>query len=310
MANLSPSELASLLGPIEHSLIQRSAAAWPASEELPQWNHFAEEFARSLTARLRPLVKAASRVQPSGRKSQTADAVIANHDTRSAVCFWQSNRSVEPLSIILSPPLVATFVNRLLGGRSRPSLDEPIEQRMLTEIDHRLAARLIEAARQCVIEAAAVELSESSFALNDLPPQTTSFEEAWLSDCPLLRLSFELRFVQGGGSLDLLIPVELAAAFASQNSDHSSQNRPRNHSLDEVVLSQGLSKLPPISVVAHLTRMTLSADDLRSLAVGDVLLTDVAPESPLEVIVGEATHFQAESGCLNGHKAIRLLTQV
>ena len=48
MATLSPSELAALLGPIVHHPVERMAAV---SEEMPQWNRFAEAFSLALTAR-------------------------------------------------------------------------------------------------------------------------------------------------------------------------------------------------------------------------------------------------------------------
>ncbi len=324
MANLSPSELASLLGPIEPLPVQRSETVRPTTDGLHHWNHFAEEFARTLTARLRPLVKAASRVQAIGLKTQTAEFLIANHDLRSVVGFWQCNQSVEPISIILSPSLVTTFVDRLLGGRTGPHFDDLMEHRPLTEIDYRLAARLLEAARQCVI---AIATAETPFEINELPPQSMSFEEAWLPDCSLLRLSFDLRFVQGGGSLELLVPLEVAAEFACEDTgiveglrtsgeppdriDQHVNNSSLRRRDDEPLANAVRTKSPQrTTVVANLARMTLPAGELRSMAVGDVLLTDAAPDDPLEVIVDDTTHFPAHHGGLNGHKAIQLLAPV
>ncbi|MCX7423478.1 MAG: FliM/FliN family flagellar motor switch protein [Planctomycetia bacterium] len=308
MANLSPSELASLLGPIEISQVRQSPVAHVSADDFAEWVRFADEFARVLSSRLRPLVKAASRVQPNGCKSQTAEFVIANHDARSVVGFWQSDRSAEPLSVVLSPTLVTTFVDRLLGGRPGPSFDESIERRPLTEIDHRLAARLIDVARQCLVEAAAVGATDASFELRELPTQTNSFEEAWFPDGSLLRLSFELRFVQGGGWLDLLIPRDMAAAFACTRSDDLSQKQGKGLDVSSSVAFQ--SRVIPNSkqtpVVAQLTRMMLAVEEIQSLSVGDVLLTDVAPDEPLDVRLGESVWLRADSGCQDGHKAIRI----
>lgn len=308
MANLSPAELESLLGP--HGLAQVYQRATPRVpvDDFSQWAPFAEEFARSLTSRLRPLVKAASRVQPIGRKSQTAESVIANHDSRSVVGFWQCGHSMEPLSIILSPPLVATFVDRLLGGRSGSNFDEPSESRTLTEIDHRFAVRLVDAARQSLMEAAVVGSSGASFDLRELPVQTTSFEEAWLPDCPLLRLSFELRFVQGGGWLEILLPHDVVAPFVRVGSDELSKNPNAESEIlrrDELQ-SRSHNTPPKTSVVAQLARLTLPVTDLESLAIGDVLVTEVTPNHPLDVRIGESAWLHADSGCLDGHKAVRI----
>lgn len=308
MANLSPSELESLLGPQGLSQVYQHVPPRTSADDFSQWTPFAEEFARVLTARLRPLVKAASRVLPVRRKSQTADAVMANHDARSVVGFWQCGSSHEPLSIILSPPLVTTFVDRLLGGRSGSSFDEPHESRPLTEIDHRFAARLVDAARQCLVEASVVGSSSGPFEVRELPAQTTSFEEAWLSDCALLQLSFELRFVQGGGSLDLLIPQDVAASFATAKPSDSPQVQSREVHIPVCDQFQTRVGKPPqkTSVVAKLASLTMPAADLKSLAIGDVLVTEVTPEDPLEVRIGESAWLRADSGCLDGHRALRI----
>ncbi|HLQ43957.1 MAG TPA: FliM/FliN family flagellar motor switch protein [Planctomycetaceae bacterium] len=301
MATLSPSELAALLGPFDHKTVERSVAA---PDDTPRWSHFADEFARSLTARLRPLVRAAARVQPSSQRTLSAEAVAATNDVRSVVSFWQSNQSLEPLAVVLSSPLVTTFVDRLLGGRSEPNFDEPTEHRPLTDIDHRLATRLIDAARQCVMELAT---SESPLDLSDLPPHATSFAEAWLSDCSLRQLSFELRFVQGGGSLDLLLPLDVANAFTGQDAENDvigTQPAIEKHVLPTED-ARGQSA-PRSVVVAQLARTRLSANDLESLAVGDMLLTDVAFGNALEVLIDGQPRFRAEAGTLDGHKAVRL----
>ena len=302
MATLSPSELAALLGPIEHKLVERSGAP---PDDAPRWSRFADAFARSLTARLRPLVRAAARVQPSSQRTLSAEAVAATNDVRSVVSFWQSNRSLEPLAIVLSSPLVTTFVDRLLGGRSEPNFDEPTEHRPLTDIDHRLATRLIDAARHCVIELAT---SEPPLNLSDLPPHATSFAEAWLSDCSLRQLSFELRFVQGGGSLDLLLPLDVANVFADADVENDVVGKhPATDKNRRLVENACCTSAQRSVVVARLAKTTLSTSDLTSLAVGDVLLTDVAPGNALDVLIDGQPRFRAEAGTLAGHKALRLL---
>ncbi len=323
MTTLSPSELAALLGPIVHRPVERMAAA---SEEMPQWDRFAAAFSHALTGRLRPLVRAAVRVQPSGCRALTAEAVNSASDSRSLVSFWQSNRSLEPLAMTLTAPLVTTFVDRLLGGRAESNLDELVEHRPLTDVDQRLVRRLIEAVRQCLIELAG---PDHSLEMNDLPPHATSFAEAWLSDCSLLRLSFELRFVQGGGVLELLLPFDIANAFAdaevvstsdesfsrplsSEAGSQANKNvrpaegeRSQRQSRSATVVQMAVAQM----AVARLARTELATSDLRSLAVGDVLLTDTAPGQPLEVLVAGRLGFHAEPGTLDGHKAVRLLSQ-
>lgn len=294
---LTPSELAALLGP----------AVVPSAEVPPQvnvpearWTTFADGFSRSLTSRLRSLIRAAVRVTPNASLTLTAETAITTHGTRSIVSVWQPHGSLEPLATVLSPPLVATFVDRLLGGRSTPNCEPPDQHRPLTGVDHRLAARLTDAVRLSVIEQSA---PGSTWELTELP-HATSFADAWLPDCSLLRLSFELQFVQGGGSLELLLPAEFADVFADEPLVDSVPPTP----FQPQPLESSSTSSRRSTVVAQFAPTSLSSNDLQSLAVGDVLLLDSARDQSLRVLVDGRLRFHAAAGTIDGHKAVRLTT--
>lgn len=295
MATLTPSELATLLGP------QVPLAAEPSQAKRPDtcWTTFAEGVARSLTTRLRSLIRAAVRVTPLASLTLTADDAQALHAPRSVVSLWQPPDSVEPLAIVLSPSLVATFVDRLLGGRSAPNCEPLDPNRPLTDVDHRLAARLNDAIRLSVIEQAA---TDSPWELAKLS-HATSLADAWLSDCELLQLSFEFRFVQGGGSLDLLLPLEVAEVFAVRSLEVTESPQPFQPQTRE----SNSTSARRSSVVAQFAPTSLSGTELQSLAVGDVLLLDSETNSPLRVLVDGRLRFHATAGSIDGHKAIRLV---
>ncbi len=295
--SLTPSELAALLGPVV-----TPTAEPPPQTNVPEarWTKFADGFARSLTARLRSLIRAAVRVTPHVSVTLTAEASITSHETRSIVSVWQTRGSLEPLATVLSPPLVATFVDRLLGGRCTPNCEPPDLHRLLTDVDHRLVARLTEAVRLSVIEQVA---PGSNWELTELP-HATSFADAWLPDCSLLRLSFELQFVQGGGSLDLLLPLEVADVLADEPLADSLPPTP----FPPRPLESNSTSARRSTVVAQFAPTSLSDDDLQSLAVGDVLLLDSATDQSLRVLLDGRLRFHAAAGTIDGHKAIRLTT--
>lgn len=289
-AALTPSELAALLGPCATHVVEPAPAVPDASTS--RWTSFAKEFASCLTARLRPLIRAAVRVTFNGSHTLTAETLTTSQEDRDVAILWQSARSIEPLAVMLSVPLVATFVDRLLGGRSAPNGDETDLHRPLTEIDQRLASRLSDAVRSSVSEQ--VELMES-------PNHANLLAEAWLPDCSLLRLSFDLRFVQGGGVLDLLLPIEVAESLADQPEVADSARTPAN---------QVIAECPNVSrrslVVAQLSQTSLSRDDLQALAVGDVLLMPANSNQSVRVLIDGHTRFDGVAGTIDGHKAIRL----
>ena len=289
-AALTPSELAALLGPCATHVVEPTPAVLDQSAS--RWTSFADEFARSLTARLRPLIRAAVRVTFSGSHTVTAETLTTSTDARDVMSLWQSARSIEPLAVMLSVPLVATFVDRLLGGRSAPSCDETDLHRPLTEVDQRFASRLSDAVRSSVSEQ--VEVTE-------LSDHADSLAEAWLPDCPLVRLSFDLRFVQGGGSLDLLLPIEIAESLADQP-EVAESARTQNQRTSES--SNGLSRRSV--VVAQLSQTSLPRSELQSLAVGDVVLMPSNSDLSVRVLVDGHTRFDGIAGTIDGHKAIRL----
>ena len=293
--SLTPSELAALLGPAVMPAVEPLQANVPEA----RWTKFADGFARSLTSRLRSLIRAAVRVTPSASLTLTAEAAITTHGTRSIVSVWQPHGSLEPLATVLSPPLVATFVDRLLGGRSAPNCEPPDQHRPLTEVDHRLAARLTDAVRLSVIEQSE---PGSTWELTELP-HATSFADAWLPDCSLLRLSFELQFVQGGGSLDLLLPLEVADVLADEPLADSVPPTPFQ---PQPLESRSSTSSRRSTVVAQFAPTSLSGNDLQSLAVGDVLLLDSSTDQSLRVLVDGRLRFHAVAGTIDGHKAIRL----
>lgn len=299
MATLTPSELAALLGPCAAPIAGPVAVA-PEATTL-RWTSFAEEFSRRLTARLRPLIRAATRVTFRDGQTLTAESLGVTHDSTSVVRFWQSSRSIEPLAVALSMPLVAAFLDRLLGGRSTSGGEESELHRPLTEVDSRLASRLTNPVRQSADESVS---TTAALDLTDAPIAPLSFAEAWLLDSQLVRLTFDLRFVQGGGSLDLLLPLEIAESLADE------RNLPDVRPALEHTPSPAMTPISPAprraTVVAQLAPTTLSQSDLAALAIGDVLLAGRASDSPLQVLVDGHLRFHAIPGTLDDRKAIQL----
>lgn len=298
---LSPAELSALLGPCMPQTIEPvvNVSVTCAS----QWTAFAEAIAQDLTARLRPLIRAAVRVTFLDSRTLTAETLAAGSENRDVARFWQSTHSVEPIAVVLSAPLVATFVDRLLGGHSTPTADESHLHRPLTEVDQRFASRLSDAVRQSVNNQDKIE---PPLELTELSGHSNSLVEAWLPDSSLLQLSFDLRFVQGGGSLDLLIPMEIADSLA----DQAEVLEVAVESSPSVTAEMPNRTARRSTVAARLGQTALSQSDLQSLAVGDVLLMPTIADQTVQVLVDGQPQFEGIAGTIEGHKAIRLTKSV
>jgi flagellar motor switch protein FliM len=301
MATLTPSELAALLGPCAVPTAELSQAV--SEVTTLRWTSFAEGFALRLTARLRPLIRAAARVTFGDARTLTAESLGLAHDSTAVMRFWQSSRSIEPLAVALSAPLAATFVDRLLGGRLTSNVEDSELHQPLTNVDARLASRLLDAVQQSASEAAETMAASD---VTDAAAAPMSIAEAWLPDSVLVRLTFELRFVQGGGSLDLLLPLEIAESLADKPSDSPACPQFAHGS---PAASPSANPAPRrVTVTAQFASTSLSRNDLESLAVGDVLLADPDSDSPLQVLVDGQPRFRAIPGTLDGRKAIRLVS--
>ena len=294
---LTPSELDALLGPRAAEVIEPSRVETASSSTC--WTGLAETFALQLTTRLRSLLRAAVRVTFNGGRTLTAESLMTAQENRNVVCLWQSDRSLEPLAISLSPSLVATFVDRLLGGHSAPNGDESDLYRSLTEVDQQLASRLIEAVRCSLCEP-----SESAppLELTELPTVSNSSGDAWFPDSSLVRLSFDLRFVQGGGSLELWLPIEVAVTLAD---DPVAQG-----SLNHATAKYDGNPSKRSTIVAQMSQTSVPRRELESLAVGDVLLMPSSGDQSVRVFVDGQPKYDGVAGAIAGHKAIRLTNAV
>ncbi len=298
---LTPSELDALLGPRAAEVIEQSRVEPACSTTC--WAGFAESFARRLTTRLRSLLRAAVRVTFSGGRTLTAESLTTSQDTRNIVSLWQSDRSLEPLAISLSVSLVATFVDRLLGGHSAPNGDESDLYRPLTEVDQQLASRLIEAVRCSLCEPSG---SASPLALTELSGASNLSYDAWFPDSSLVRLSFDLRFVQGGGTLELWLPIEVAETLANDPIVEDSNQGSLNHAADK---GDGTASKRS-TIVAQMSQASISRRELESLAVGDVLLMPARDDQSVRVFVDGQPKYDGVAGAIAGHKAIRLTNAV
>ncbi|TXT37569.1 MAG: hypothetical protein FD138_638, partial [Planctomycetota bacterium] len=260
---LTPSELAALLGPPGAELIEPPSAEIVNSATC--WTSFAETFAKQLTTRLRTLLRAAVRVSFCSGREITAEVLTTSQDARSVVSLWQSDRSLEPMAISLSVTLVATFVDRLLGGHSVSNADDTDLHRSLTEVDQQLASRLTEAVRCSLREQAE---SATPLELTELAGAWNSSGDAWFPDSSLVKLLFDLRFVQGGGSLELWLPIEVAETLAGDRLAEDSSRTSFHHATEKC--DGAVSKRS--TIVAQLSQTSLPRRELQSLAVGDVLL--------------------------------------
>lgn len=203
-----------------------------------------------------------------------------------------------PLLLDLPPELLFPMLDCLLGGR--PGL-EPPPLRPLTEIEQRLAARIVRLWSH--------ELRSVWRDVAPLEPQFDGWE--WqphrASLAPLREPLLVTRFRVAVGAVDavvsLAIPVraldELPAA--SRNSSHAHADlAARSTETARPAADE------PVAVVVSLRDTRIDAADLAQLQVGDVLATDHPLDAPLIVTIDDRQRLSGRPGVAEGRRAVRI----
>ncbi len=203
----------------------------------------------------------------------------------------------------LNPSIIFPIIDRLLGGGRAPSQNVP--RRPLTEIELRLASRIIDLAIAalrnawggvCDLALRVTQVESNPQLVQIVPPNEV-----------IVLISFEISMGEMRGIMNLCIPyntIEPLAGKLSANtwSTYSQKQPDRRQTLN---LETGVSTAG-VEMVVYLASTRLTAAELISLAVGDVIVTEHDHQSPLEVCIeGRPKHY-GFGGLTKGHKAVRI----
>lgn len=199
-------------------------------------------------------------------------------------------------------PVLYPMIDRLLGGCSE---DEQPPRRPLSDIEKPLAARLVRSIVQHLPparnddESRKIELDrvESNPRLIRAMPMdelvvAVEFQVAVGSRRGMMRLCVPCRTVQ---------PTEIGVS-SEINTDHTGDYRPQN---DAVVDSTS-------SVEVHVTLAStpITAAELTSLRVGDIVATETSADEPAVVSLCGEPKYLAKPGACRSRKAVRITSPI
>ncbi len=276
--SLTEAEITVLLGGRKHST-QLPASAPEQLLELVTRIHDAA--ARHFGAELSAMVRRTARVRLSRIQALSESDFCA----RAELPSFLRRFTVDPFSrgwiVEVRPNALFPIIDCLLGGGREKT---PIARRPLTEIEARLAARVVRAwihSLQTAWQAAAPLVFAQEF--EPVKAGHTSGDE-------VLALAFDVELAGSQGSLHLAIPlVEIGAICAS---------------VDEQPALAGACE--GSQFVARLRDVPLDSDEVASLAIGDVITTDHRADEPVIVAQDGVPRFVAKLGAWLGHKAIEI----
>lgn len=264
----------------EHSSLQPSD-----SDSLPVLRTASAGFARNLATALSGMLRSRVEVQLGEIQKLTGREFLLRADSPTYLSVLHAESSDERFLLEINLSILFPIIDRLLGGGREPG---PPLRRPLTEIEHRLAGRLT-----------TVLLDELRHAWKDLldlritPERTESNPRtAPLSSTSVAMtlLQFEVSFGGAHGRLSLGIP----ASVLNHIGEETSASRP------------SAAEDNRVPVIAQLAETKISAAELETLSVGDVITTEHQIDEPVIVRIDGAPHFLARSGVCSGRKAIRI----
>lgn len=199
--------------------------------------------------------------------------------------------------------LLFPIIDRLLGGGSDPT---PPARRPLTEIELRLVSRItdlfcreMKQAWENVLELnLSIDRVESNPQLVQIVPPNEV----------VVLISFELTIGEARGMMNLCIPFNSIERISGRLSSNNWVSYGKKTATPENVrrISDQISGAV-VEVVVDLAETNISASDLISLRVGDIIATEKDVERPLVVSIEGRPKFHAQPGAFKGRKAIQVV---
>lgn len=204
-----------------------------------------------------------------------------------------------PLALDLRPTLLFAMMNCLLGGRPR---DEEPPDRPLTEIEQRLAARIVR-----------VWSHELRSAWRDVAPVEPTFER-WevhphrAALAPLREPLMVTRFRLTMGAIDELVMLAIPRRAVDELPRRISMGQESSRAMTSAGARPHLATHAADSAELEvcLGGIRVSSADLHSLRIGDVIATNHSVEAPLFVTVENQPRYVGRPGVVQGRRAIRI----
>jgi len=258
-------------------------------------------FARQSTAALSTMLRANVSCKLIATEQVTYAEFTGSRKRPTCCCVLRATPFAGPLAADLELGIVFPLLDRLLGGGREPGT---IERRPLTDIEQRLAARIMK-----------VLLDELGRAWRDHGDVHFTVD-TWQSDLQaaaialpqdgVARLTFELTIHGARGTLAICLPasalrpVLAALGGAPQNSTRVSVDAEQTAAVRQQLAGS------PLELSVELASTRVRGDELFELSVGDILATETPATSPTIVRVAGVPKFHAYPGASGGNKAVRI----
>ena len=305
-SDLTPEEIEALIGehpPAEDSFVTCAhesdlLAAEPMHSLHAILGQTADRFADALSTVLKSPVE----IRFTGLQSQPQESFSPEEPCDACRRVFTLPPFEGRLGLNVAPSIIRPMIARLLGGdphRSAPA------RRPMTEIEQRLAARIVDLLLTQITEAWSDRLAipvqpddtENDFQPSGLPSM----------DEPAVTARYEAALNETIGAITLTISRTLVDQIGEQLANDSRQ--PEDDEAPSIQNAQHIDRALEESLTEFrvtLAQTRLTAGELLDLNVGDVITTDQPAGEPLAIDVDGQTQFHVRPGTHKGHKAVKI----
>jgi flagellar motor switch protein FliM len=222
-------------------------------------------------------------------------------------CFMVrlSSRFEQAVLLDIDPRMARFFVSRILGDTAEP--DEAV--RALTSIEQAIAGNWLEGLLPILGESWKLS-APVEFALDRIESDPR-FVHVLSADSPVVSLTFRLKAESSSGQMTLCYPLEplqeLLEGMSLQMSGSGEEDG--NAEPDGERVLNALKRVP-FELRAELGCCTVSANQLASLKIGDVLCLDRSIHDAVDVLLDDKLVFEAKLGRKGDSLALRLSQRV
>ncbi len=258
-----------------------------------------------LAAALSALLRTRTEVSLAGVDRLSYGKFVAGLETPTFFNLLKAEPPGDCLMLSIEPSVLYLMIDRVLGGGRD---DEPPPCRPLSDIELPLAARIVRLFLEHLsrawsvagLELAVVQVESNPRLLRTLP-----------ADEPVTLVRYRLALGHSQGMIRLCLPCRLLERLAA---DHRSAavpaaaercgGEPPAASVAEVAATAGSASSVELSVTLAATAIT--ADELGSLRLGDIVATETEADSPAVVSVAGKPSFLGRPGVCQGRMAVRI----
>ena len=261
-----------------------------------------EVFSRNFGAALSSMIRSVVDVQLVCVDQLTYGEFVTSLENPTCLTLLRAAPLDGNLILEISPKILFPVIDRLMGGGKEQTL--PMH-RPMTEIELRLVSRVtklfLQELRHAWESIISLELSAERVESNPHLVQIVPPNEV------IVLISFELTIGQTREMMNLCVPYNSIERINQKLEANSwlAYGKAKTTSESIATLARQLEHLP-LELVVTLAETRITANDLLSLRVGDVIATEKDIYKPVDVSLGGVSKFAARLGSHKGRMAIQI----